>query len=276
MYYRTVPTRARGRGSGCSGRLLIAAAIAAFSLFSYFSSRQDNPVTGETQYIDISPEQEIALGLEAAPQMAAEFGGLDENAQDQAIVDEIGNRIVQSSPAGSSPYQFDFHLLDDDQTINAFALPGGQIFITRALYDQLSTEGELAGVLGHEIGHVVARHSAEHIAKAKLTEGLTGAAVIAAYDPENPSSASRAQIALLVGQLINLKFGRDDELESDYLGVCFINDSGYDPNELVGVMQVLASARTGNQPPEFFSTHPNPENRVQRIQQAIQNINTCP
>ena len=114
MYYRTVPTRTRGRGGGCSGRLLMAAAIAAFSLFSYFSSRQDNPVTGETQYIDITPEQEIALGLEAAPQMAAEFGGLDENAQDQALLDEIGNRIVQSSPAASSPYQFDFHLLDDD------------------------------------------------------------------------------------------------------------------------------------------------------------------
>ena len=276
MYYRTVPTRTRGRGGGCSGRLLIAAAIAAFSLFSYFSSRQDNPVTGETQYIDISPEQEIALGLEAAPQMAAEFGGLDENAQDQSIVDEIGNRIVQSSPAGNSPYQFDFHLLDDDQTINAFALPGGQIFITRALYDRLQTEGELAGVLGHEIGHVVARHSAEHIAKAKLTEGLTGAAVIAAYDPENPSSASRAQIAVLIGQLINLKFGRDDELESDYLGVCFINDTGYDPSELVRVMEVLASAQTGGRPPEFFSTHPNPENRIQRIQQAIQNIGTCP
>lgn len=276
MYYRTVPTRTRGRGSGCSGRLLMAAAIAAFSLFSYFSSRQDNLVTGETQYIDITPAQEIALGLEAAPQMAAEFGGLDENAQDQAIVDEIGNRIVQSSPAASSPYQFEFHLLDDDQTINAFALPGGQIFITRALYDKLQTEGELAGVLGHEIGHVIARHSAEHIAKAKLTEGLTGAAVIAAYDPENPSSASRAQIAVLIGQLITLRYGREDELESDYLGVCFINDSGYDPNELVRVMEVLASASTGNRPPEFFSTHPNPENRVQRIQQAIQNIDTCP
>ena len=276
MYYRTVPTRTRGRGSGCSGRLLMAAAIAAFSLFSYFSSRQDNPVTGETQYIDITPEQEIALGLEAAPQMAQEFGGLDENAQDQEIIDAIGNQIVRSSPAASSPYQFDFHLLDDDQTINAFALPGGQIFITRALYDKLRTEGELAGVLGHEIGHVVARHSAEHIAKAKLTEGLTGAAVIAAYDPENPSSASRAQIAALIGQLITLKYGRDDELESDYLGVCFINDAGYDPNELVGVMEVLASAQTGNRPPEFFSTHPNPENRVRRIQEAIQNVGSCP
>jgi predicted Zn-dependent protease len=123
---------------------------------------------------------------------------------------------------------------------------------------------------------VVARHSAEHIAKAKLTEGLTGAAVIAAYDPENPSSASRAQIALLIGQLITLKYGRDDELESDTLGVCFMNDAGYDPNEMTAVMQVLASAQTGGRPPEFFSTHPNPENRIQRIQQAIQNINTCP
>ncbi len=274
MSYRTVPRR--GRGSGCSGRLLMAAAIAAFSLISYFGSRQDNPVTGETQYIDITPEQEIALGLEAAPQMAAEFGGLDENAADQAVVDEIGNRIVQNSPAGSSPYQFDFHLLDDDQTINAFALPGGQVFITRALYDKLNTEGELAGVLGHEIGHVVARHSAEHIAKAKLTEGLTGAAVIATYDPDNPSSANRAQIAVLIGQLINLKFGRDDELESDYLGVCFINEAGYDPHELIGVMQVLAAAQTGSRPPEFFSTHPNPENRIQRIQRAIQHLETCP
>src|SRR5215208_5286064 len=276
MVYRNVPTRTRGGSSGCSGRLLMAAAIAAFSLFSYFSSRQDNPVTKETQYIDITVEQEIALGLEAAPQMAQEFGGLDENANDQAIVDEIGNRVVQSSPAGSSPYEFDFHLLDDDQTINAFALPGGQIFITRALYDKLQTEGQLAGVLGHEIGHVVGRHSAEHIAKAKLTEGLTGAAVIAAYDPNNPSSASRAQIAALIGQLITLKFGRDDELEADYLGVCFMSDTGYDPNEMVGVMQILASADTGNRPPEFFSTHPNPENRIQRIESAIQNTATCP
>lgn len=274
MYYRTTPTRRRS--SGCSGRLIMAAVIAAFTLFSYFSSRQDNPVTGETQYIDITPEQEIALGLEAAPQMAQEFGGLDENPNDQAMVDEIGNRIVQNSPAGSSPYVFDFHLLDDDQTINAFALPGGQIFITRALYDKLQTEGELAGVLGHEIGHVVARHSAEHIAKAKLTEGLTGAAVIASYDPDNPSSASRAQIAVLIGQLINLKFGREDELESDYLGVCFLNDAGYDPNELVGVMKVLEAAQTGDRPPEFFSTHPDPGNRIQRIQEAIQNINSCP
>lgn len=275
MYGR--PYARRGSGGGCGGRLIFAAIIAAVSLFSYFGSRQDNPVTGETQYIDITPEQEIALGLQAAPQMAQEFDGLDASQSDQALLDQVGNSIVANSPASQTPYEFDFHLLADKDTINAFALPGGQIFITRALYDQLQTEDQLAGVLGHEIAHVVARHSAEHIAKAKLTEGLTGAAVIATYDPENPASASSAQVAMLIGQLINLKFGREDELESDVLGVCFMNDTGYNPEEMIGVMQILASASEGgNRPPEFFSTHPNPENRVNRIQQAIQNIAACP
>ena len=270
------PSAGRSRGSSISGRLIFAAIIAIVSLISYFGSRQDNPVTGETQYIGITVDQEIALGLQAAPQMAAEFGGEDPDPSAQALVDEIGNLLVQSSAASQTPYQYEFHLLEDEQTINAFALPGGQVFITRALFDRLQTEGELAGVLGHEIGHVVARHSAEHIAKAQLTEGLTGAAVIATYDPDNPASANTAQIAMLIGQMINMKFGREDELESDFLGVCFINDAGYNPEELIRVMQVLAEASQGNAPPEFFSTHPNPERRIERIQEAIQNLGACP
>jgi predicted Zn-dependent protease len=208
--------------------------------------------------------------------MTAEFEGEDPDQNAQAIVDQIGNQIVASSPASQTPYEYEFHLLADDDTINAFALPGGQVFITRALFDKLQTEGQLAGVLGHEVGHVVARHSAEHIAKAQLTEGLTGAAVIAAYDPNNPSSASYAQMAALIGQLINLKFGRDDELEADFLGVCFMNDTGYDPEEMVAVMQILEAASEGNRPPEFFSTHPDPGNRIARIQEDIQNIGSCP
>ena len=146
MYGRQNYGRRTGT-SGCSGRLIFALLIAGVSLFSYFSSRQDNPVTGETQYIDITPEQEIALGLQAAPQMAAEFNGEDTDSQDQATVDEVGNSIIQSSPAGQTPYEYDFHLLADQETINAFALPGGQVFITRALYDSLQTVGQLAGVL---------------------------------------------------------------------------------------------------------------------------------
>jgi len=274
--YSSYPSARSSRGGSAKGRLIFAAIIAIMSLVSYFGSRQDNAVTGETQYIGITVDQEIALGLQAAPQMAEEFGGEDPDQNAQALVDDVGNLVVQSSPASQTPYEYEFHLLEDDQTINAFALPGGQIFITRALFDKLQTEGELAGVLGHEVGHVVARHSAEHIAKAQLTEGLTGAAVLATYDPNNPATANTAQVAALIGQLINLKFGREDELEADFLGVCFINDSGYNPEELLNVMQILAESSQGNAPPEFFSTHPNPESRIQRIQEAIQNIAACP
>lgn len=264
------------RGCFPGGRLLIAAAVAIFSLISYFGMRQDNPVTGETQHIDITVDQEIALGLQAAPEMAQQFGGVDPDPQAQAMVDEIGNHIVSSSPAGSTEYQYDFHVLGDSRTINAFALPGGQIFITRALMDRLTTEGELASVLGHEVGHVVARHSAEQIAKSQLTQGLTGAVVIASYDPNNPASMRTAQVAMVIGQLVNMKYGRDDELEADFLGVCFIDDAGYNPEELIAVMRVLAQASQGQAPPEFFSTHPNPERRVERIQQAIQSLDQCP
>ncbi|MEP7359092.1 MAG: M48 family metallopeptidase [Anaerolineales bacterium] len=276
MIRRASPGGGLGGGGSCMGRLLIAGAMAAFALFTYFSSKQDNPITGETQYLDMTVDQEIAMGLQAAPEMEAEYAGLDADRALQAQVEQIGNKVVAGSAAGRSPYQFDFHLLADTETINAFALPGGQVFITRALFNDLETEGELAGVLGHEVGHVVARHSAEQIAKTNLTSGLTGAAVIATYDPNNPASMGTAQVAQLIGQLVNLKFGRDDELEADKLGVCFLNATGYDPQEMVGVMQILQSVSQGGGPPEFLSTHPDPGNRITRIQEDIANIDQCP
>lgn len=256
--------------SGCGGaKLLIALVIAVGSLVTYFSSSSKNPITGETQHIDISVDQEIALGLQAAPEMAAEFGGLDPDREAQALVDEVGATVVRNSKAAESPYKFEFHALADDRTINAFALPGGQIFITRALLLRLRSRGQLAGVLGHEVGHVVARHSAEHMAKARLTQGLTGAAVIASYDPGNPRSTGSAAVAVLIGQLVNLRFSRDDELESDKLGIDLMAEAGYDPRSMIEVMEVLKQASSGGREPEFFATHPNPENRIARIEQII-------
>ncbi len=204
--------RSPRRGSSFGkGRLLIALAVAAFSLISYYSSREHNPVTDEVQYVDMSPQQEVAIGLQAAPQMAEQHGGLHPDQEAQATIDRICARIVQSSAAKETPYKFDCHVLADEQTINAFALPGGQVFMTAGLLKRLQSEGQVAGVLGHEIGHVVARHGAEHMAKAKLTQGLTGAAVIASYDPNNPSSRNSAAVAVLIGQMVNMRFGREDE-----------------------------------------------------------------
>lgn len=263
--------RRQRSGRGLSGRFIMAGILALVAVVGYFTSTrvEANPITGEEQRVSLTPEQEIAMGLQAAPTMARQHGGLHPNAEAQALVDRVGRRIVANSAAAQSPYRFDFHLLADEQTINAFALPGGQIFITWALASMFETEGELAGVLGHEIGHVVARHSAQQIAKARLTEGLTGAAVIAAYDPSNPATRGGAAMAALIGQVVNTKYGRDDELESDRLGVDFIADAGYDPRAMLGVMRVLAQASQGPRPPEMLSTHPNPENRYERVEELI-------
>jgi predicted Zn-dependent protease len=256
---------------------LIAAVLVAISLVTYFGSQSTNPVTQDVQHISMSTDQEIAMGLQAAPDVADQFGGLDPNQSDQQRIQQIGQRIVQDSPAGTTPYEYAYHLLADLQTANAFALPGGQIFITRAMYVLLQTDGELAGILGHETGHVVARHSAEQIAKAQLTQGLSGAAVIAACDPNSSNGCVGAsQIAAIVGQLIGMKYSRADESEADWLGVCFMNDSGYDPQEMVKVMQILDSLSQGQSPPEFLSTHPDPGNRILQIQEDLKNLDQCP
>lgn len=264
--------RSSGGGGLSKGRILIALVIAAFSVLSYCGSRSFNPFTDEEQYVAISKEQEIALGLQAATEMAQQYGGADPDQDAQFLVDEVGQRIIEANDLDETDYPFEFTLLDDDRTVNAFALPGGQIFITAALFDQLETEGQLAGVLAHEIVHAVARHSAQQMAKAQLTQGLTGAAVIAAYDPNDPSTQQTAQVAALIGQVVNMKFGRDDELESDALGVNYMAEAGYDPRAMLEVMRILAQASQGQRPPEFFSTHPDPDNRLENIREAIAEI----
>jgi len=254
--------------SGINLRLLLALGIALFSVFAYFSKSSYNPVTEQKQHVDMTPPQEIALGLQSTPEMENQYGGPARDPQAQALVSRIGAALVSKTDASQTPYTYKFHLLADSQTINAFALPGGQIFITEGLLKHLDTNGELACVLAHEVGHVVARHSAQQLAKQHLTEGLTGAAVIAAYDPNDRNSRYKADMALLISQVVTLKFGRNDELEADKLGVRFASEAGYDPRSMIKVMEILdhvAKSRT----PEFFSTHPNPEHRIESIKKAI-------
>jgi predicted Zn-dependent protease len=261
----------RRGGRFSSGRIIIALVIAGISIVTYFASSEFNPITEETQQVALSEEQEVAMGLQAAPELAQQHGGLHPDEQKQAYLDQVCGQIINNSEAGETEWPFECHLLADPELINAFALPGGQVFITAALFDRLQTEGQLAAVMAHEIGHVVARHAAEQIAEQQLAQGLSGAAVIAAYDPDNPNSGlSTAQLAALISGLVNLKYGRDDELQSDNLGVQFMTEAGYDPRSMVQLMEILSKANEGNSPPEFFSTHPNPDNRIDRIWQAIE------
>ncbi|MSR15621.1 MAG: M48 family peptidase [Gammaproteobacteria bacterium] len=241
-------------------------AVAGFSFFSYLGKRSVNPITGETQHVSLSQEQEVAMGLHSAPEMAAQFGGVVRDERIQRLVKGVGQKIVAQSVAASSGYPFVFHVLADDKTVNAFALPGGQIFITVALLSRLRSDDQLAGVLGHEVGHVLARHSAEHMAKQELTAGITGAVVMGA------GSYEMGRVAQMVGGLINMKYGREDELESDRLGVCLMAQAGYAPSALIDVMKILAEASGGARQPEFASSHPSPVNRVARIEAHLADL----
>jgi len=241
-------------------RIFIGLAIVAFAFIQKCSNTEENPYTGRSQHITMTPDQEIAIGLQSAPEMAQQHGGLYPDQRLQSFVASVGNKLVQNSIARETPYEYDFHLLADDQTINAFALPGGQCFITYALFSQLN-EAQLAGVLGHEIGHVIGRHSAERIADSQTWQTATMGATVGAGD--------MGSIVGSIGQSTLLKNGRGDELESDELGVLFMIQSGYDPYEMVTVMEILKAAGGPNRTPEFQSTHPDPENRIEKIKDAI-------
>jgi predicted Zn-dependent protease len=257
-----------GRRLGGGSRLVMAAVMVVVGLFTYYGSRQKNPITGKTQAIALNPQQEVALGLRTAPQMAQKFGGLDSDREDQERVASVGQKLVRSSAASKSPYEFKFSLLADSKTVNAFALPGGPVFITRALYDRLGNEAQLAGVLGHEIGHVVARHSAEKLAQSRLGQTIVGAVGVATSDERGRRGMGAQAAAALVNQMVQLSYSREDESQSDMLGVQFMADGGYDPRALVDVMDVLAKAGAGKRS-EFTSSHPDPGNRAQAIRAEV-------
>ncbi len=257
-----------GRRTGCGSRMMGAFLIVMIALFMYWTNVEENPVTGERQHVTISPSQEVQLGLQAAPQMAAEMGGELPNSDPRTqLVQRIGNQLVKSTKADQSPWKFQFHLLADPETVNAFALPGGQIFLTLGLFNKLKNEAQLAGVLGHEMGHVIHRHAAEHMATGQLGQMLILATQVGASDPNNPHSGyGAAMVANVVNQMTQLHYGRQDELEADQWGLLFMSQAGYTPWAMVDVMNILKEASQSSGTPEMLLSHPYPENRVEQIQ----------
>jgi predicted Zn-dependent protease len=264
----------RPRGSGSFKiRILIALALVVFALITYFGRpRDENQITGESQRVAFNEEaDEVQMGLQAVPEMAAQFGGADPEPEAQAMVKRVGEQLLQAlddslEPGGRhNPYRdaFRFTLLGDTQTVNAFALPGGQIFITRALFRDLETEGQLAGVLAHEIGHVIERHGNQRMAQQQFFQGLAAAGGVAG------GSQQSAQVAQQVAAVAQMSYGREDELESDEWGVRLTTLAGYDPRSMLGVMEVLERASHGPKPPEMLSTHPSNPHRIARIKELI-------
>jgi predicted Zn-dependent protease len=203
--------------------------------------------------------------------MVDQHGGPARNLADQREINVIGMRLLDGldedlkAKGRSNPYRdaFTFTLLADPQTVNAFALPGGPVFMTQALYDKLTTEGQKAGVLGHEIGHVLSRHGNKQLARQGMFQGIAGAIGVLGGD------VNSARMGQMISSVLSTSYGRDAELESDKWGVRLQAQAGYDPRSMIEVMKVLDEAGGGGGPPEFLSTHPKPANRVEYIKKVI-------
>lgn len=263
-------------------RLILGAVIAIIAVASYFFATSRNPVTGEEQRVaSISEAQEVQMGYAAAPEMARQLGGaLPVSSPKQQLLQQVGQRLL-SAPFDEEgrnvrqlleeeqvPWEFNFAVLEDDEMVNAFALPGGPVFITEALFDRLENEAQLAGIVGHEIGHVIHRHGLQRIAKNQLGAQLVTAVAVGASGEEG-GGYSAAMIANLVNQMFQLRYGREDELESDDQGLKMMVSAGYDPREMVRVMEILSQAGGGRGGPEFLQTHPHPESRIKAIEEFV-------
>jgi predicted Zn-dependent protease len=230
-----------------------------FISFLFLSGCAVNPVTGRKQISLMSEAQEIALGAESDPQIIAQFG-LYEDATIQKFIDLHGQEMAAISHRPNLKYQF---RILDSPVVNAFAVPGGYVYFTRGIMAHFNNEAEFAGVLGHEIGHITAKHSVDQYTKSTIAQVLLVGGLI--VSPEFRTFANEAQTAM---QLLFLKYSRDNESQSDELGVEYSSKVGYDAHQMADFFNTLKSLSTsedGQEIPTFLSTHPDPLDRNEKV-----------
>lgn len=214
-----------------------------------------NPVTGKKQFVMMSERQEIAMGQESDPQVMAFFGSYNDPRL-QSFINEKGQEMVKASHRSKLAYEFK---IVDSPVINAFAVPGGYVYFTRGIMAHFNNEAEFAGVLGHEIGHITARHSVIQQRNAMLGQlGIIAGVILV---PELSQFVEPLSAGM---QLALMSFGRDAERQSDKLGVEYSSRIGYDASEMAGFFSTLernSKAAGAEEVPEFLSTHPSPEER---------------
>ncbi|GAA4034398.1 M48 family metalloprotease [Hymenobacter glaciei] len=220
-----------------------------------------NPVTGKKEVMLVSEGQELAMGAQSDPAVIAQMG-LYPDKKIQDFINEKGKKMGAISHRPELTYQF---RVVDSPVINAFAVPGGYVYFTRGIMAHFNNEAQFAGVLGHEIGHITARHSAKQQTNSIIGQvGLMGAMIA------SPRLAQFGQQASQGLQLLFLKFGRDDESQSDGLGVEYSSQIGYDASQMADFFQTLSreqAAKGGEAIPDFLSTHPNPADRFATVHQ---------
>ena len=265
-----------GRGMRWSRALaawrVIFACVAAVAISVSAGGCTTNPATGQMQLNAMSTSQEVAMGEEAAPQFLESYGGEIPDPQVTQYVRTLGQSLAAQSERPELPWEF---FAVDSSVINAFALPGGKVFISRALMKEMTSEAQLAGVLGHEIGHVTAQHIGQQVTQATaLQTALQVGMAVVGGGGENAAMMQALGVgAQLGGSVYLLSFGRKQELQADSLGVRYMTKLGYNPWAQVEVMQILETAGgAGGGAPEWLSTHPYPETRIERLSAELQEL----
>jgi predicted Zn-dependent protease len=225
-----------------------------------------NPATGKRQVSLVGERQEIQMGRDAADEVRTSLGLYTDEGL-RTYVDGVGQRVAAESERAQLTWSFN---VVDDASVNAFALPGGFIYVTRGLVTHLNSEAELAAVLGHEIGHVAARHSVNQISKAQLASVGLGIGMILRPELQSLGQLGQAGLGLLL-----LKYGRDDENQADELGIRYMTKAGYPATAMPQVLRMLervSDVEGGGRVPGWLSTHPSPADRVTRVTAELRNV----
>jgi predicted Zn-dependent protease len=221
---------------------------------------QTNPVTGEEELILVSPQQEKEMGRNTSQQVEKELGQSIKDQQLQNYLNSVGQQIARISHTPDAGFSYK---AIDHKSVNAFALPGGYIYITTGLLKELNSEAQLAAILAHETAHVTARHIAQQITRNIIMDVGFGVA-------GSQAASSAMRVANIVRQLEGMSFTRDQEKQADEVGLDYLVKAGYTPYGIVETMEIL-QRQSGSRTIEFFSTHPNPENRIGYLQERIYN-----
>lgn len=243
--------------------------VALLSSALALSGCSTNPSTGREQLLLVSEDEVGTMGMQAAPELIKEYGGQIQSRAIRDYVNEVGAKLARHVEPEYKDIKWEYFVLDSD-VINAFALPPGKVFMSRGLMAKLGSEAELAAVLGHEMGHITARHVSERLSQAMLVQGVAEGASAAVSGTEGAVGQLVPLVVGFGGQGYLLKFSRDQESEADSQGLKYMTKAGYDPRASLKVMQVLMGDDEGGRPPEFFSTHPDPERRYNDLQNLIQ------
>jgi beta-barrel assembly-enhancing protease len=261
----------RGVSASRKHRGLVAGFVLGLSLLVIpDSSAQRTPL--KPGWNRFSPQDDITLGKRAATDAEKQLPLCNAPKVD-AYLTQLGMRLAQKLPTGGVQYPFEFHCVND-KAINAFALPGGYVFVNRGAIEAADNEAQLAGVMAHELSHVALRHGTNQATKAMLAQ--TGLGIFGAVFGDSAGGALLTTLGNFTAGGVLLRYSRTAESQADVMGTQVLYDSGYDPRAMAQFFEKLEAETKGKNPPEFFSDHPNPEHRVGRVDEEVEKLGGVP